>query len=113
MCNTIDMNVAYTSGQMRRGLLEFSVLLIVSKCEVYASDIIENLKDHNLLIVEGTLYPLLNRLTRLGYLSYDWQESETGPPRKYYSLTKEGEKVLERMIKEWKDLSVSINNLID
>lgn len=97
---------------MRKGLLEFCVLFLISKKDIYASDIIALLKQADLLVVEGTLYPLLNRLKRSGLLQYEWKESAAGPPRKYYSLTTEGQKVLSQLSETWHELSSSINNLI-
>jgi PadR family transcriptional regulator, regulatory protein PadR len=98
--------------QMRRGMLEFCTLLAVSKGKVYASDILNSLKDVDLIMVEGTLYPLLNRLKTERYLSYDWQESHSGPPRKYYTLTNDGKDKLAELKKTWKSLVESITNLI-
>lgn len=98
---------------MRKGSVEFTVLLIISQGEVYASDIIRELKSHDLIVVEGTLYPILSRLNRSGLLSYSWVESESGPPRKYYSLTPTGRETLDRMIKVWEGMSTSIGQLIN
>lgn len=83
--------------QMRKGILEYLILLIVSKGEVYASDIIAHLKGYDLLIVEGTLYPLLSRLKKDQLLTYSWVESSSGPPRKYYKLTLHGQEMMKRM----------------
>jgi PadR family transcriptional regulator, regulatory protein PadR len=100
-----------SASQMRKGLLEFCTLLIISRGEVYASDILQELKQADLIVVEGTLYPLLSRLRSEGYLSYRWQESESGPPRKYYSLTDTGKPMLSHLKSTWKTLSSSINHL--
>ncbi len=97
--------------QMRKGLLELCVLLIIAKGEIYALDILKQLKDANMIVVEGTLYPLLNRLKREGILQYSWQESESGPPRKYYRLTEEGESFLNLSMKHWKGYVASITKL--
>lgn len=105
-------NVENARIQMRKGLLEFPILLIVAQGEVYASDILDQLKKTNLIVVEGTLYPLLNRLKKAGLLDYVWRESKSGPPRKYYTLTKEGERVLEELISTWNVLNSSITKLI-
>lgn len=83
--------------QMRKGILEYLILLIISKGEVYASDIISHLKNHDLLVVEGTLYPMLSRLKKEQLLTYSWIESPSGPPRKYYSLTSLGFETMKRM----------------
>ncbi|HRU50435.1 MAG TPA: PadR family transcriptional regulator [Candidatus Absconditabacterales bacterium] len=85
------------SIQMRKGILEYLILLIISKGEVYASDIITELQKYDLLIVEGTLYPLLSRLKKDQLLQYYWVESKSGPPRKYYKLTSSGKEVLKKM----------------
>ena len=79
-----------TQIQMRKGILEYCILSIISQGEIYASDIISELKKAQLLVVEGTLYPLLNRLRTNGLLSYEWRESTSGPPRKYYTITDAG-----------------------
>ena len=84
-------NLENTQQQMRKGVLEFCILGIISQGEVYPSDIISKLKDAKLIVVEGTLYPLLTRLKNQGLLAYNWKESLSGPPRKYYSLTPIGE----------------------
>ncbi len=101
-----------SASQMRKGLLEFCTLLIISRGEVYASDILAELKQADLLVVEGTLYPLLSRLRSENYLSYRWEESESGPPRKYYSLTEKGKTTLIRLKSTWKTLAASINALM-
>ncbi len=101
------------SAQMRKGTLEMAILSIIGKASVYAGDIIEKLHGTNLIVVEGTLYPLLSRMKRGGLLDYAWVESPSGPPRKYYTLTPEGRSVLERLSKEWKELSESIMRLIE
>jgi len=104
---------------MRKGILEYCILSIISKGEIYASDIIAELKKAELLVVEGTLYPLLTRLKNNGLLSYNWQESTSGPPRKYYKITAEGEEVLKKLDHTWKELVYAVetslsgrNNLI-
>ncbi|HEY4506681.1 MAG TPA: PadR family transcriptional regulator [Candidatus Paceibacterota bacterium] len=99
-------------NNMRKGLLEFMILLAISKNESYSSDIIGSLKKADLIVVEGTLYPLLSRLRSSGLLSYIWKESDSGPPRKYYTLTDDGHNTLERMKKTWSSLEYSIKTLI-
>ncbi|MFM7729137.1 MAG: PadR family transcriptional regulator, partial [Flavobacteriales bacterium] len=91
-------------AQMRKGVLEFCILSILSKEEVYPSDIIARMKSSRLIVVEGTLYPLLTRLKNAGLLQYRWEESKSGPPRKYYSLTEEGNKFLDELRLTWNDL---------
>jgi len=97
-----------TQTQMRKGILEYCVLLIISKGEIYASDIIAELKSAKLLVVEGTLYPLLTRLKNNGLLSYNWVESTSGPPRKYYVLTEGGKNSLSQLDNTWNELSSAI-----
>jgi PadR family transcriptional regulator PadR len=98
-----------TQTQMRKGILEYCVLLIISRGEIYASDIIAELKSAKLLVVEGTLYPLLTRLKNNGLLSYNWVESTSGPPRKYYTLTADGTAILAQLDFTWLELSFAIN----
>jgi len=107
----MDDSVNKTSSQMRKGILEFCVLLIIVHDKVYASDILNKLKDVQMIVVEGTLYPLLNRLKREGLLDYSWLESQNGPPRKYYQLTEKGHQSLKLLQKSWDELSESIQNL--
>jgi PadR family transcriptional regulator PadR len=102
------MIVENTQTQMRKGILEYCILSIISRGEIYASDIIGELKKAKLLVVEGTLYPLLTRLKNNGLLSYNWQESTSGPPRKYYILSPAGLEVLNRLDKTWEELSYAV-----
>lgn len=97
--------------QMRRGILEYSILLVLQHGDEYPSSIIQKLKDANLIVVEGTLYPLLIRLKNLGMLSYRWEESTQGPPRKYYSITEKGRSQLRELDAAWNELTTSINTL--
>lgn len=103
------MKIENTKAQMRKGILEYCILSILSKREAYPSDIIEELKEAKLLVVEGTLYPLLTRLKNAGILGYRWEESTSGPPRKYYSLTKEGEEFYLELANTWIGLSKAVN----
>jgi len=105
-------NVENTQSQMRKGFLEFPVLLIIGAKPTYAPDILRQLKKANLLVVEGTLYPLLSRLKRYSLLEYQWQESNAGPPRKMYTITKEGTEVLTQLETSWKTLDQSVTTLI-
>lgn len=98
------MKAANTQIQMRKGILEFCILHIISREEVYASDMLVELKEAQLIVKEGTLYPLLNRLKNASLVSYKWVESETGPPRKYYSITEEGIEFLEQLDETWLSL---------
>jgi len=101
-----------TYSQMRKGVLELCILSIISDAEVYTSDIISTLKKADLLVVEGTLYPLLTRLKNENLLNYRWEESSGGPPRKYYSLTENGKSELNELKNAWSDLNKSINQII-
>jgi len=105
------MNVENTQSQMRKGILEYCILALIGKGEVYASDIISNLKEAKLIVVEGTLYPLLTRLKNAGLLNYEWKESDQGPPRKYYSLTEAGKIFKEELNNTWKELTESVTNI--
>lgn len=105
----IVMIAENTQIQMRKGILEYCILSIISRGEIYASDIISELKKAQLLVVEGTLYPLLTRLKNNGLLSYIWKESTSGPPRKYYEITQEGLEVLSRLDVTWNELVFAVN----
>ena len=98
-------------SQMRKGILEFCILSVIDRKEAYTSDILEALEAANLLVVEGTLYPLLSRLKNNGILTYRWEESTSGPPRKYFCLTDEGKQLLTQLNDEWRAISSSINQL--
>ena len=102
------MNIDNATSQMRKGMLEYCVMLILRREASYTSDIISRLKDANLIVVEGTLYPLLTRLRKDGILSYEWRESTQGPPRKYYALTSEGERFLSQLDDVWNGIESSI-----
>lgn len=106
------MNTEKQKAQMRKGVLELCILSIIANKDAYASDIIDQLKDARLIVVEGTLYPLLTRLKNEGLTSYRWEESKSGPPRKYYQITEIGSKVLEDLKNGWTDLETSVNNII-
>jgi PadR family transcriptional regulator PadR len=98
------MNIANTQIQMRKGLLELCVLHIISRDEVYTSDLIEELTQAQMIVVEGTLYPLLNRLKAAELVKYRWVESESGPPRKYYSITEQGQEFLSTLQETWQSI---------
>lgn len=105
-------NIENAKAQMRKGLLEYCILLTIARQErAYTSDILQELKNDDLLVVEGTLYPLLSRLKTEGLLEYSWQESNAGPPRKYYRLTPQGKSMLKTLHETWIKLSSSINSL--
>ncbi|QZT36109.1 PadR family transcriptional regulator [Halosquirtibacter xylanolyticus] len=105
------MKLDNTKAQMRKGILEYCVLLLLSKRPLYASELIQELKNAKLIIVEGTLYPLLTRLKNAGLLEYQWQESQQGPPRKYYTLTEDGSQFLAGLEESWTELSSTVNNI--
>ncbi len=107
------MIVENTQTQMRKGILEYCILSIIAQGEIYASDIISELKKARLLIVEGTLYPLLTRLKNNGLLTYNWVESVSGPPRKYYNLSPEGKAVLEQLDKTWQELAFAVETSVN
>lgn len=103
------MNIENSKAQMRKGILEFCILSVISKEDAYVSDIIDNLKNSKLLVVEGTLYPLLTRLKNDGFLNYSWVESKSGPPRKYYQLTEIGKDYLKELTTSWIELVETVN----
>ena len=105
------MNAENIKAQMRKGILEYCILTILSKNDAYASDIINELKKSRLIVVEGTMYPLLTRQKNAGLLSYRWEESTQGPPRKYYSLTDTGREFLKELDQSWNELMEAINTL--
>lgn len=105
------MNVDNAKSQMRKGMLEYCVLLLLRKEASYANDIITRLKKAELIVVEGTLYPLLTRLKKDGLLSYEWRESTLGPPRKYYALTEDGELFLTGLDTAWNELARTVGLL--
>ena len=102
--NDLDLNAENIKAQMRKGVLEYCILSILRKGDSYVSPLIAELKAAKMIVVEGTLYPLLTRQKNQGLLSYRWEESPSGPPRKYYSLTDKGKKALELMDEAWKDV---------
>lgn len=105
------MDIENATAQMRKGILEFSILSILSRNDAYATDIINELKSVNLIVVEGTLYPLLTRQKNYGLLSYRWEESVKGPPRKYYKITDEGKAFLEKLDNSWEQLTKAVNKI--
>jgi len=111
MLYVCSMNIEKTQAQMKKGVLEFCILSIISGKEVYASDILDELKTSELIVVEGTLYPLLTRLKNEGLLSYRWEESKSGPPRKYYEITEIGKTVLLELDNSWKELVNAVDNI--
>ena len=107
------MNIENAQIQMRKGILEFCILHIISRGEVYATNMLEELTAARMMVVEGTLYPILTRLKNAGLVEYKWVESPSGPPRKYYSLTSTGFESLERLRETWNELATSTNRIIN
>lgn len=105
------MKIENTKAQMRKGILEFCILSILKDGEAYTSDILEALKEAKMIVVEGTIYPLLTRLKNAGLLSYRWEESTSGPPRKYYELTKKGKEFLVELNQTWSELQQAVNKV--
>ena len=105
------MNIENTQSQMRKGILEFCILSVIRRGEAYPSDIVEEMRAANLQILEGTLYPLLTRLKNAEMLTYRWVESNSGPPRKYFSLTEKGEAFYQELEQTWNELSNGVNAL--
>ncbi len=105
------MKIENTQAQMRKGILEFCILSILKNGEAYTSDILEALKSAKMIVVEGTIYPLLNRLKNADILTYRWEESTGGPPRKYYSLTDKGQKFLTELTLTWDELQLAVNKI--
>ena len=105
------MNAENVKLQMRKGTLEYCILLLLRKEPAYTSDIIQKLQEAKLIVVEGTLYPLLTRLKNSEFLSYQWIESTQGPPRKYYQLTPKGEEFLKELETAWQELNDTINHI--
>lgn len=106
------MKIENTKAQMRKGVLEYCILGILSTGDAYASDIIGKLKEGKMIVVEGTLYPLLTRLKNAGLLEYRWEESTSGPPRKYYSLSTSGKLFMEELKMTWEELQEAVNHIM-
>lgn len=107
----MDAKLENAKAQMRKGVLEYCILSILEKGDAYASDIINQLKKAKLIVVEGTLYPLLTRQKNAGLLSYRWEESTQGPPRKYYALTENGNQFLKELNLSWQELVEAVSSL--
>lgn len=108
----ITMNIDNTKAQMRKGILEYCILSILQVQDAYASDILEAMKEAKLIVVEGTIYPLLTRLKNGGLLEYRWEESPSGPPRKYYTLTQSGKDFLVELGTTWDELRNAVNTIV-
>ena len=104
-------NAENVRSQMRKGVLEYCILLLLAKEDAYASSLIAKLKEANMIVVEGTLYPLLIRQKNQGLLQYRWEESPQGPPRKYYSITEKGREQLAEMDGAWQEIITTIDNI--
>lgn len=105
------MKLENTKAQMKKGVLEYCILAILSRKDCYASEIIAELKDSKLIVVEGTLYPLLTRQKNAGLLNYRWEESKQGPPRKYYALTEIGKECLKGLDESWNELVTAVTSI--
>ncbi|MFT5926807.1 MAG: PadR family transcriptional regulator PadR [Rubritalea sp.] len=103
------MKIENTKAQMRKGVLEYCILSILKEEDAYVAEILSTLKDAKMLVVEGTIYPLLTRLKNAGLLNYRWEESTGGPPRKYYGLTETGKIFLTELTTTWDDLKNAVN----
>lgn len=108
---SLTMESKNTITQMRRGILEFCIVSLLAENEIYTAELINRLKAANLIVTDGTLYPLLNRLQKAALLQYRWVESESGPPRKYYSLTESGEAFLKNLDVAWQDITGSVESI--
>ncbi|MBA3901817.1 MAG: PadR family transcriptional regulator [Bacteroidetes bacterium] len=106
------MNLENVKQQMRKGVLEFCILSLLSRGDAYPSEIIQKLKEAKLIVVEGTLYPLLTRLKNDGYLTYRWEESLSGPPRKYYMITPLGAEFLTLLVSAWAELNQAVDSIL-
>ena len=106
------MKIENTKAQMRKGVLEYCILSILQHGDAYTSEIISTLKSAEMIVVEGTIYPLLTRLKNSGLLSYRWEESTSGPPRKYYVLTESGKLFLKGLDTTWNNLKTAVNQII-
>ncbi|MCU0437970.1 MAG: PadR family transcriptional regulator [Raineya sp.] len=106
------MNLENTQVQMRKGILEFCILGIIARGEIYSSDILEELTSAKIMVVDGTLYPLLTRLKNAGLVEYRWVESDSGPPRKYFTITETGKTFLEQLQLTWDELVSSTQQII-
>ena len=102
------MKIENTKAQMRKGVLEYCILSILRDKDAYVAEILDTLKNAKLLVVEGTIYPLLTRLKNEGLLNYRWEESTGGPPRKYYGLTDTGKEILKELTHTWNDLQTAV-----
>ena len=102
------MNIDNSKSQMRKGMLEYCIMLLLRRQPCYANDIIQKLREAEMIVVEGTLYPLLSRLKRDGLLGYEWRESTQGPPRKYYVLTPEGQDALQQLDAGWEEIQRTV-----
>ena len=111
--NFKDMDLENTQVQMRKGVLEFCILSIISRGEVYASDMLGELTGAKIIIVEGTLYPLLTRLRKAELVDYKWVESLSGPPRKYFMITEKGQDFLNNLKNTWNELVNSTNHIVN
>jgi len=106
------MDVENSKAQMKKGVLEYCILAVLESGTAYTSDIITRLRESDLVVVEGTIYPLLTRMKNDGLLAYRWEESSMGPPRKYYELTENGRKFLAELHKTWREFTSSVDKIV-
>lgn len=111
LCETMTKEASKSTAQMRKGVLELCILRVLRQGEAYTSDIVDALKSVDLLVVEGTIYPLLTRMKNAGTLTYRWAESPSGPPRKYYDMTDKGRALLDELEVAWDQFVDSVNSL--
>ena len=104
----MTLKIENTTAQMRKGILEFCILSLIAGKDLYTTEILDTLKKGKMLVVEGTVYPLLTRLKNADLLQYHWKESTSGPPRKYYSITPQGEEFLSELKEVWKELNEAV-----
>ena len=109
----MNSNIENNKAQMRKGVLELCILSLLSEKDMYVSDLLEAMKNSQLLVVEGTLYPLLTRLKNETFLTYRWEESKMGPPRKYYKITQEGKLFFDELKLTWQEMILSVNTIIN
>lgn len=107
------MKIENTKAQMRKGILEYCILSVLSQEDAYVAEILDTLKEAKLIVVEGTIYPLLTRLKNANLLEYRWEESTGGPPRKYYKLTEQGHEFLNELSQTWNDLKFAVNTITE
>ena len=107
------MDIENSKAQMRKGVLELCILAVLNEGERYPTEILEQMKNADLLVVEGTIYPLLTRLKNEGLLNYRWVESTGGPPRKYFTLTADGKNFLQQLKNAWSEMNDAVSKIVE